>query len=84
MEKAEQRIQAAENADLLGRLGEAEQLYRQAAAILETTLGPNHLEVAITYHCLAQLLERQGKSDDAFDVRLHISKILAARNVSAR
>ena len=49
----------------MGRYPEAEPLFRNALAIGEKTLGPNHPNVAIQLNNLANLLQDQGKYDEA-------------------
>jgi hypothetical protein len=47
------------------QVAEAEQLYKQALAIREHVLGPDHLDVAETLEAYANLLERTGREAEA-------------------
>ena len=48
-----------------GRYSEAESLFQRSLAIWEKVLGPEHPDVATSLNNYAQLLRRQGKSDQA-------------------
>ena len=50
-----------------GKYIEAEPLYKQALAVDEKALGPDHPETATDLNNLAGLYESQGKYDEAVD-----------------
>ena len=52
-----------------GRYAEAELLYWEALAIVETNLGPDHLSVAGHLDALAQVFRAQGRETEAEDFR---------------
>src|SRR5262249_53900983 len=49
----------------MGRLAEAETLFRRSLEIREKTLGPDHPDVAIGLNNLAELYRAQGRLPDA-------------------
>jgi tetratricopeptide (TPR) repeat protein len=49
----------------LGRVDESITMHRRALTIRESTLGPDHLETAQSYHNLAHLLEVNGNDREA-------------------
>jgi hypothetical protein len=73
-------LERAEAAKLSKNFLEAEILYRQLAAHLGYSLGPNHFEVAIVLHQLATLLEEMGRAEDAGPFRKQASTILQKLN----
>ena len=73
-------VEKAEAALLSKNFLEAEILYRQLAAHLGFSLGPNHFEVAVVLHQLAMVLEELGRHDDAAPVRQEASQIMARLN----
>src|SRR5436190_815497 len=48
-----------------GRYPEAEPLYKRALAIREKTLGPDHHDVSIALHKLADLYYQEGRYTEA-------------------
>jgi hypothetical protein len=75
-------LERAEEAKQSKKFLEAEILYRQLAAHLGYSLGPNHFEVAIVLHQLAMLLEEMGREEDAAPFRQQASTILQKLNRS--
>lgn len=55
----------AARVDDLGRLGEAEELYRQALGIRREVLGPRHPDTAACLTCLTELLRQWGRVAEA-------------------
>jgi Flp pilus assembly protein TadD len=58
-------VEAAQKAVASGDYPEAERLLREAAAIQETNLGPDHPDLATTLNNLAFVCERLQKYDEA-------------------
>ena len=48
---------------LQGKYAEAEPLYKRSQALLEKTLGPEHLDVAESLNRKARVLEMQARPD---------------------
>src|SRR5262249_3018587 len=59
------------------RFVEAEPLYRQALALWEKTLGPQHPDIALGYRNLGDLFRDEGKLDGA--VKLDLRALNIAR-----
>jgi hypothetical protein len=76
-------LEKAEAAKMSKNYLEAEILYRQLAAHLGYSLGPNHFEVAIVLHQLATVLEEMGRHDDAMPFRHQASSIMQRLNRSS-
>lgn len=55
---------------------EAEFLYRQLISTVEYLFGPDHLEAVMSSHALANVLEQQGKMDEALLWREKTSELL--------
>lgn len=54
----------------------AEELYLEAVESLRSTLGPDHIEVAMVMHNLAAVLENQGLKVEARYINRHVTLIL--------
>jgi hypothetical protein len=67
------RARAAEHR---GDWQEAEILYRQLFTTLEYLFGDSHLDLAMASHSLADILERQAKTEEALKWRELTSEIL--------
>jgi hypothetical protein len=66
----------AQRAAQSGQLIEAELLYRQLISTLEYLFGEEHLDIAVSSHELARLLEEQGKIQEALKWREKTSELL--------
>ena len=61
------------------KFDEAEQQFRRAMNIYESTFGGDNLDVAICLQHLAEALEAQGRRGEATDLRSRSKTILSAR-----
>jgi hypothetical protein len=71
-------VSQADSMLLSENFNEAEKLYREAIAGLETVLGAEHAEVATVLHKLAASLVKQGKGDEASEIERRASIINSA------
>jgi tetratricopeptide (TPR) repeat protein len=65
--------------DTQGKFAEAEPLYKQALAIVEKVLGPNHPNVATVCENMAYLYSQIGKEDEAEKLEARARKIRSKR-----
>ncbi|GKT52029.1 kinesin light chain [Colletotrichum spaethianum] len=77
---------AGESNNLLGRYGEAEQMYRQTLELRKKVLGPENPSTLASMNNLAEALRKQGKYDEAEQMHrqtLELSvKVLGPENPS--
>jgi tetratricopeptide (TPR) repeat protein len=65
--------------DTQGKFAEAEPLYKQALAIVEKALGPNHPNVATVCENMVDLYSQIGKEDEAEKLEARARKIRSKR-----
>lgn len=71
MQQAQELVTAAAKALTDHRYSEAEELYRRAIAMIEGTdpEHPSELDIAHCFQALADLLERQGRTEEAEELK---------------
>jgi tetratricopeptide (TPR) repeat protein len=66
--------------DRLGRLDEAEGLYRRAWLLYQETIGPDHADTGVVVNNLAGVLEARGQVREAGDLYRRRLEILQANH----
>lgn len=79
MQQAHELVTAAAKALTDHRYSEAEELYRRAIQMIEATdpQRPSELDIAHCFTALAELLERQGKKEEAQQLKKRAIQISA-------